>query len=61
MWQAILGLLKLLFGQRETGRMEAQHESMKATIETQERMTDVDAKGARTSDDVDERLRSGRF
>ncbi len=39
----------------------ASNRAAKTSIETQERMADADAKGARTADDVDERLRTGRF
>lgn len=33
----------------------------KATTETQKRIDDADAKGPRTSDDVDRRLKEGKF
>jgi len=45
----------------EEGKDAGQVDDLKATTETQRRIDDADAHGPRTPDDVDKRLRDGRF
>jgi len=55
-WKAALSaFLEFLRG------LIASNRAGKATIATQERMADAEAKGPRTADDVDKRLRDGSF
>lgn len=51
-------LLALVFTK---GEQAGQAKDFKATTETQGRITDADARGARTPGDVDKRLRDGSF
>ena len=43
------------------GRRAERTETLEKTIATQRRITDADAHGPRTPDDVDRRLRDGSF
>lgn len=43
------------------GKDAARTDSLGKTIETQRSITDADARGPRTPDDVDRRLRDGTF
>jgi hypothetical protein len=45
----------------EEGKDAGHVDDLKATTETQRRIDDADAHGPRTPDDVDKRLRDGRF
>lgn len=51
-------LLALAF---HKGEVAGKADDLKATTQTQRRIDDADAAGPRTPDDVDERLRRGRF
>lgn len=51
-------LLMIVF---HKGEQAGKADDFKATIETQKRIDDADAHGPRTPDDVDKRLRDGRF
>jgi hypothetical protein len=51
-------LLVLVF--RE-GKQAGKTEDLERTVKTQERINDADARGPRTPDDVDKRLRDGHF
>jgi hypothetical protein len=55
---AALVLLVLVFHE---GRQAGKAEDLERTVKTQERIKDADARGPRTPDDVDLRLRDGRF
>lgn len=43
------------------GEQAGKADDLKATTDTQRRIDDADARGPRTSDDVDKRLRDGKF
>jgi hypothetical protein len=53
-----LGALWWVFSE---GKHSARTDSLEKTIETQRSITDADARGPRTPDDVDRRLRDGSF
>ena len=51
-------LLMLAF---HKGEQAGRAVDLKASVETQRRIEDADARGPRTADDVDKRLRDGSF
>jgi hypothetical protein len=55
---AIVLLLMFVF---HKGEQAGKADDLKTTVETQKRIDDADAKGPRTSGDVDKRLKDGRF
>lgn len=55
---AVVIVLARAFGAGRAAEKAAQQER---TIETQRRIQDADARGPRTADDVDKRLRDGSF
>ena len=56
MWKDLLiAFLDWITGRKAAAKVAAN------TAHAQERMADAEATGARTADDVDERLRDGRF
>ena len=46
---------------KEAGGDAVRADSIEKTIETQRRIDDAEARGPRTPDDVDQRLRDGKF
>jgi hypothetical protein len=65
---ALIGVVTVLaavgviyFQGRSAGGNAARVDQLGKTIETQRSITDADAHGPRTPDDVDRRLRDGRF
>lgn len=56
-----IGAALLLVLAFHKGEVAGKADDLKATTETQKRIDDADAHGPRTPDDVDERLRRGRF
>ncbi len=57
---AVVMLVVLMFVFHK-GEESGKSDDRKATIETQKRIDDADAHGPRTPDDVDKRLRDGKF
>ncbi|MCX7360465.1 MAG: hypothetical protein NTV97_01015 [Alphaproteobacteria bacterium] len=58
---AAAAAILLLMAVFHTGELAGKADDLKATIETQKRIDDADAHGPRTPDDVDKRLRDGKF
>ena len=54
----VLGAMWWAFGE---GKSAARTDTLEKTIATQRSITDADAHGPRTPDDVDRRLRDGSF
>ncbi len=70
MWAAIAGVIKAIamaLGMKEradakkAGQQEQENATLKANADKQKEMSDANAAGPHTADDVDERLRTGRF
>ena len=56
------GIALLMYDKgRDSGSSEVRVEQLEKTNETQRKIEDADAHGPRTPDDVDRRLRDGRF
>ena len=59
---AALGAIVWIYEEgKDAGATDVLVDDLKATTETQRRIDDADAHGPRTPDDVDKRLRDGRF
>jgi Flp pilus assembly protein TadB len=59
---AFLGALLLAIGKlKQAGRDAERADQNAETIKTQEKINDADARGPRTPDAVDRRLRDGKF
>ncbi len=57
----LVGAAAIYFEGRSAGRNAARVDQLGKTIETQRSITDADAHGPRTPDDVDRRLRDSSF
>ena len=55
------GVLLVLSRAKKAGKDEARAETAAATLATERRMRDANAAGPKSSSDVDDRLRDGRF
>ena len=57
----VAGVLLAMAKLKKAGKDEARAETAAATLATERRMRDANAAGPRSSSDVDDRLRDGRF
>lgn len=58
---AAIAVLAAAWWLYDEGRDAGRADSLRGTIDTQRKINDADALGPRTPDDVDKRLRDGRF
>lgn len=57
----VAGVLLAMAKLKKAGKDEARAETAAATLATERRMRDAQAAGPKSFDDVDDRLRDGRF
>ena len=57
----VAGVLLAMSRLKKAGKDEARAETAAATLATERRMRDANAAGPHTADDVDQRLRDGKF